>query len=1625
MTTAVRLELLGRLGAKDLSPRERFDCRRADFFGSNKGQPREKDGKFAEKGAGSKIGFGKGNDLTDEELDAAEEEMWAQEQALSKAEDDEKKKRKDIASDLVIQNLNLDFDEAKHTRAKDGKFGKKGAGPMSAPGQSQPAMKTPKVDKKGARAINTTVNKVKKQTKKPLKNPVLEGLKAAAIVALVYTGVSVAATAGIAAFSAASQYKKQKEAVKATEGEWFETLGVGKDADYATVKKAYKDKARKMHPDINKDPEAEEQMRNINVAFDGIDKIFESKKANDDLLDSLLKNDSLVLDFVESQHPRGKGGQFAKKNSGGALQTAIGEGGSAATGSKRPRTVKGTATKTAIAASGTTAVAMGAAGLAAAYVIGQAKGAAVDITGFDFPDGGPIDFSRYDDLEPGTMLHKGFETKGVDKGKGMLHFAVYTGKDPKTGEHMCVHSSIDPKHPGTISIIPASIESQFALLSPERQKKSSHYKPVPPSEINPAGTPFTPEQVLERANALVGQPYKYGGVRDNCETIARVIVEGAGRETQASQVGPRAKKIAYKILDTRLSQVRAKSDGRQNAKTASEMADMLSKRKSKDLSDSMSMEMGRVKSEWESANVPEPKPASTNAFRENVFRQAFRNKNKSGQRNDADNATGAGAEAFIESMGMKQPEEFAQDVDEIVGEITNEAMSKLLRKQLWGAYFEVLITSTHVITNGKTGELRTDSARNYLIEYLRQDFTSTLHPRDENGRFKKKSGPGAGGQLRSAVAVTEVQTKAKARTNAKPGRGLAIAAGVTAVAGVGAIAIVGGASAFFKESGEGASDISSLKFPKPDAEYDFSRYDNLEEGSIIRKAFTAPGYPAGKGFLHYAIYKGKDPKTGEHVVIHAVPDPKDPKGAVAIVEQSIEDAVKRGGNAEKHWHSYYETIPEAETRKGPKTPTKAEAVKRAESLVGQPFDYYSVRSNCESFARLIAEGTPYETQGPGVAQSKKDFIANLTKKMQDKARDESPIWKGKQPRTATEYVDILAKMESGELSDSVKAEMQRNRQEWEAAPNQEVSSKTNRSIEQIFGWTLNTLDKLEKKEARRADDGDDFYQLSGMKTPDQYGELVESVVEGSTEVLKKQVRTYLWSNYLQMMVAILKGGEIRKDALSEAIAALISPPSPHRVKTKLDGFLTPRQRYLLLRRDAGFEQSKHPRDENGRFAAKSGTKLLRPADLTRLSPGSGSVTTGEAGKMVSAGRSYTDSLLDDPEIAAASDRMGAATAKMNKVNDKVRTFEGKVIPIEQLQESAQAASDCAEVYNAYKPMMIKKMAALRDELKGDSGVSKQQAEKIVGKKSLTTVPPGFAGRAQLREDLKDYVQLTGNDVSTLNTAVVGLNTRGRSYADPMGSKAIFISGNQFNRSTVFHETTHHLEYASPKLVKASEEWATKRSDGKGEQELRNFVGPSYSPGEKAFRGNYVHPYVGKVYRRADNTAEATEVLSMGMQYFDSPERMAQLYILDPDHFNFTLGAIRPNGRTRKDSLTVRDALIEWLQGRYDFDPGLHTRDERGRFSVKEGDRGMGVWFEGRRTGVLVRAKNKAEAIEKAEKAKKRGGAVGTVRSLTKQEEAIAQKGRWVRTGPNGEKPGELDIPGLGPKPKKLMEQTDD
>lgn len=48
----------------------------------------------------------------------------------------------------------------------------------------------------------------------------------------------------------------------------YSILGVDKSADEAAIKKAYRHKARELHPDVNKAPDAEERFKELNEAYD-------------------------------------------------------------------------------------------------------------------------------------------------------------------------------------------------------------------------------------------------------------------------------------------------------------------------------------------------------------------------------------------------------------------------------------------------------------------------------------------------------------------------------------------------------------------------------------------------------------------------------------------------------------------------------------------------------------------------------------------------------------------------------------------------------------------------------------------------------------------------------------------------------------------------------------------------------------------------------------------------------------------------------------------------------------------------------------------------------------------------------------------------------------------------------------------------------------------------------------------------------------------------------------------------------------------------------------------------------------------------------------------------------------
>ena len=50
--------------------------------------------------------------------------------------------------------------------------------------------------------------------------------------------------------------------------DYYEILGVKKDATEAQIKSAYRKLARKYHPDVNKEKGAEEKFKDINEAYE-------------------------------------------------------------------------------------------------------------------------------------------------------------------------------------------------------------------------------------------------------------------------------------------------------------------------------------------------------------------------------------------------------------------------------------------------------------------------------------------------------------------------------------------------------------------------------------------------------------------------------------------------------------------------------------------------------------------------------------------------------------------------------------------------------------------------------------------------------------------------------------------------------------------------------------------------------------------------------------------------------------------------------------------------------------------------------------------------------------------------------------------------------------------------------------------------------------------------------------------------------------------------------------------------------------------------------------------------------------------------------------------------------------
>ncbi|MBI3930083.1 MAG: hypothetical protein HY319_31375 [Armatimonadetes bacterium] len=125
-------------------------------------------------------------------------------------------------------------------------------------------------------------------------------------------------------------------------------------------------------------------------------------------------------------------------------------------------------------------------------------------------------------------------------------------------------------------------------------------------------------------------------------------------------------------------------------------------------------------------------------------------------------------------------------------------------------------------------------------------------------------------------------------------------------------------------------------------------------------------------------------------------------------------------------------------------------------------------------------------------------------------------------------------------------------------------------------------------------------------------------------------------------------------------------------------------------------------------------------------------------------------------------------------------------------------------------------------------------------------------------------------------------------------------GEGFDKRLCMHEIAHRVEYRNPEISLANKDFVRARARAAGRSTTeptplaRLSPGADYGKDEVALEDHFISPYVGKQYGDA-----ATEVLSVGLDHFASPDRLLQLYRRDPEHFFLVLGAISRLDRNKE------------------------------------------------------------------------------------------------------------------------------
>lgn len=110
------------------------------------------------------------------------------------------------------------------------------------------------------------------------------------------------------------------------------------------------------------------------------------------------------------------------------------------------------------------------------------------------------------------------------------------------------------------------------------------------------------------------------------------------------------------------------------------------------------------------------------------------------------------------------------------------------------------------------------------------------------------------------------------------------------------------------------------------------------------------------------------------------------------------------------------------------------------------------------------------------------------------------------------------------------------------------------------------------------------------------------------------------------------------------------------------------------------------------------------------------------------------------------------------------------------------------------------------------------------------------------------------------------------------------------KETLWHEFAHFAEDAAQRRLDMA--WLISRATRPGLEPLADLTGEPYDADEIAVPDSFLHPYIGRYYGGRDAFKKRpewwdttpTEVLSVGLEHFSSPEKMLEFYLADKEHY---------------------------------------------------------------------------------------------------------------------------------------------